>query len=67
MKNFDRIRIVLVNTSHPGNIGAAARAIKNMGLRQLYHVDPQDYQPDKAIWRAANANDNLDNAVVVGS
>jgi tRNA (cytidine32/uridine32-2'-O)-methyltransferase len=67
MKNFDNIRVVLVNTSHPGNIGAAARAIKTMGLNQLYLVDPQDYPADKATWRAANAIDILDNAVVVNS
>ena len=33
---FSKIRIVLVGTSHPGNIGAAARAMKNMGLSALY-------------------------------
>ena len=36
---LDNIRIVLVNTSHPGNIGAVARAMKNMCLSQLYLVD----------------------------
>ncbi len=35
------IRIVLVDTKHPGNIGASARAMKNMGLRELYLVRPQ--------------------------
>ncbi len=43
MSNFDNIRIVLVNTSHPGNIGGAARAIKNMGLSRLYLVAPKEY------------------------
>ncbi len=66
MKNFDRVRIVLVNTSHPGNIGAAARALKNMGLHRLYLVEPKDYPADQAVWRAANALDVLNNAVVVG-
>lgn len=65
MGNFDSVRIVLVNTSHPGNIGAAARALKNMGLSRLYLVEPKDYPADRAVWRAANALDVLDNAVVV--
>ncbi|MEX1033471.1 MAG: tRNA (cytosine(32)/uridine(32)-2'-O)-methyltransferase TrmJ [Cellvibrionaceae bacterium] len=62
---FDHIRIVLVNTSHPGNVGAAARAMKNMGLSRLYLVDPRDYPSPKAVWRAANAADVLDGVVVV--
>ena len=33
--DLSRVRVVLVNTSHPGNIGAVARAMKNMGLQQL--------------------------------
>jgi tRNA (cytidine32/uridine32-2'-O)-methyltransferase len=63
--DLDRIRIVLVGTSHPGNIGAAARAIKNMGLSRLYLVGPKEFPADKAVWRAANALDILDNAIVV--
>ena len=66
-ERFDNIRVVLVNTSHPGNIGAAARAIKNMGLRRLYLVSPRDFPADRAVWRAANAADVLDQAVVVES
>ncbi|ACE84507.1 tRNA (cytosine(32)/uridine(32)-2'-O)-methyltransferase TrmJ [Cellvibrio japonicus] len=62
---FANIRIVLVNTSHPGNIGGAARAMKNMGLDRLYLVAPKEYPSDKAVWRAAGATDVLDNAVVV--
>lgn len=62
---FDKIRIVLVNTTHPGNIGAAARAMKNMGLSRLYLVEPRDYPSPKAVWRAANALDVLDKVVVV--
>ena len=62
---FANIRIVLVNTSHPGNIGGAARAMKNMGLSRLYLVAPQEYPSDKAVWRSAGATDVLDNAVVV--
>jgi tRNA (cytidine32/uridine32-2'-O)-methyltransferase len=65
MSNFDRVRVVLVNTSHPGNIGGAARALKNMGLSRLYLVAPKDYPADRAVWRAASALDVLDNAVVV--
>lgn len=61
------IRIVLVDTQHPGNIGATARAMKNMGLSQLVLVNPQDYPADKAVWRAANALDVLDSARVVHS
>ncbi|MFA5631680.1 MAG: tRNA (cytosine(32)/uridine(32)-2'-O)-methyltransferase TrmJ [Porticoccaceae bacterium] len=62
---LDKIRIVLVNTTHPGNIGGAARAIKNMGLSQLWLVAPREYPADRALWRAANATDILDMAVVV--
>ncbi|BFM15852.1 tRNA (cytosine(32)/uridine(32)-2'-O)-methyltransferase TrmJ [Maricurvus nonylphenolicus] len=64
-KRFENIRVVLVNTTHPGNIGGAARAMKNMGLSQLYLVDPKDYPADKAVWRASNAQDVLESAVVV--
>ena len=63
--NFDNIRIVLVETSHPGNIGAAARAMKNMGLTQLYLVQPKQFPSGVAVGRAAGAIDILDNAVVV--
>lgn len=60
-----RTRIVMVNTSHPGNIGAAARALKTMGLAELYLVAPQQYPHDKAREMASGAGDILDNAVVV--
>jgi tRNA (cytidine32/uridine32-2'-O)-methyltransferase len=59
------IRIVLINTSHPGNIGAAARAMKNMGLSKLYLVGPKDFPSLEAIRRSAGAVDILDDAVVV--
>src|SRR5690625_4242603 len=62
---FDNIRIVLVNTTHPGNIGGAARAMKNMGLKRLYLVAPKDFPAEEAVWRAAGALDVLENAVVV--
>ncbi len=59
------IRIVLVGTTHPGNIGATARAMKNMGLRDLALVDPR-YFPDKeATARASGAEDLLESATVV--
>ena len=59
------IRIVLVGTTHPGNIGAVARAMKNMGLTELALVDPR-YFPDKeATARASGAEDLLENATVV--
>jgi tRNA (cytidine32/uridine32-2'-O)-methyltransferase len=64
-EQFNNIRIVLVGTSHPGNIGGAARAMKNMGLSRLYLVAPRDYPSEKAVWRAAGAVDVLDNVVVV--
>ncbi len=64
---LDRIRVVLVNTSHPGNIGAAARAMKNMGLSRLWLVAPKEFPAPRAVWRAANALDVLDAAVVVDS
>ncbi|MFG1498096.1 RNA methyltransferase [Saccharospirillum sp. HFRX-1] len=61
------IRIVLVQTWHPGNIGAAARAMKNMGLEQLVLVNPIDFPCDEAYNRAGQATDLLDNARVVTS
>lgn len=64
---LNRVRIVLINTSHPGNIGAAARAMKNMGLGRLYLVAPKQYPDEKAVWRAASALDILDNAVLCES
>jgi len=65
--NPDNIRIVLVNTSHPGNIGGVARAMKNMGLSRLYLVAPRSYPAPEAEWRAASAGDVLASAVVVES
>jgi tRNA (cytidine32/uridine32-2'-O)-methyltransferase len=62
---LDRIRIVLVNTSHPGNIGSTARAMKTMGLSELYLVAPKKFPHLQAMELAANAADVLDQAVVV--
>ena len=64
---LSNIRIVLVKTFHPGNIGAAARAMKNMGLTRLYLVDPKDYPSFEASQRASSASDVLQQAVVVDS
>jgi tRNA (cytidine32/uridine32-2'-O)-methyltransferase len=60
-----QIRVVLVETSHPGNIGAAARAMKNMCLQTLYLVRPKLFPHDEATARASGADDVLENAVVV--
>jgi TrmH family RNA methyltransferase len=53
------IRMVLVDTSHPGNIGAAARAMKNMELEDLRLVRPRQFPHAEAIARASGADDVL--------
>ncbi len=64
--NCSEIRFVLVEPSHPGNIGAAARAIKVMSHRNLYLVNPKISLPnDVATARAAGATDVLNNVIVV--
>ena len=57
-------RIVMMETSHPGNIGATARAMKNMGHSQLYLVNPKQFPHREATARAAGADDILANAIV---
>lgn len=64
---LDRIRIVLSNPSHPGNIGAAARAMKTMGLSRLVLVNPAAFPDPVADARASGAGDVLARAQVVGS
>jgi TrmH family RNA methyltransferase len=64
---LQNIRVVLVNTSHPGNIGGAARAMKNMGLSRLVLVQPRDFPSVEAVARAAGAVDILDGARIVNS
>jgi tRNA (cytidine32/uridine32-2'-O)-methyltransferase len=64
---LQNIRVVLVNTSHPGNIGGAARAMKNMGLSRLVLVQPRDFPSAEAVARAAGAVDILDGARIVNS
>ena len=54
------IRIVLTGTSHPGNIGSAARAMKNMGLERLCLVAPARFPATEATVMAAGADDVLD-------
>lgn len=61
------IRIVLIQTWHPGNIGATARAMKNMGLDQLVLVNPVDFPSEEAYNRAGKATDVLNQARVVSS
>ena len=64
---FDNIRIVLCQTSHPGNIGSTARAMKTMGFKNLYLVQPDKYPNAQATAMAAGADDVLDNAIVMGT
>lgn len=61
--NLDFIRIVLVATTHPGNIGSTARAMKTMGLSRLYLVNPNLNPYRKAHELAAGAFDILQSAV----
>ena len=61
------IRIVLVGTTHPGNIGACARAMKNMGITDLVLVDPLHFPHEEATSRASGADDLLEQAKVVGT
>jgi tRNA (cytidine32/uridine32-2'-O)-methyltransferase len=61
----ERIRFVLVRTSHPGNIGAAARAIRTMGMRRLVLVAPQRNPDPDVDALAAGATDVLERIVVV--
>ncbi len=64
---LDRIRIVLSHTTHPGNIGATARAMKTMGLGRLYLVNPKIFPAAEADARAADAEDLLCAATVCAS
>jgi tRNA/rRNA methyltransferase len=67
MVSVSRVRIVLCRPSHPGNIGAAARAMKAMGLADLRLVAPERYPAPEARWLATNAADVLDHAQVQGT
>jgi|TARA_B000000475_G_scaffold216607_1_gene179047 tRNA (cytidine32/uridine32-2'-O)-methyltransferase len=61
------VQIVLVETSHPGNIGSVARAMKNMGLSRLVLINPKKFPHDEATALAGNAGDVLKVAKVFGS
>ena len=61
------VKIVLVGTTHPGNIGATARAMKNMGLSDLALVRPKFFPHEDAEARASGADDLLQSAQVVES
>ncbi len=67
LKNLSRVRVVLVEPSHPGNIGGAARAMKTMGLSDLALVNPGRYPDPQAEWRAAGAQDVLEAVQVFDS
>ena len=64
---MQRIRVVLCRPSHPGNVGAAARALKTMGLSDLRLVAPERYPAPEAEWMATNAGDVLRSAVIHAS
>jgi len=65
--SLDNIRVVMINTSHPGKIGAAARVMKNMGLSRLYLVNPKQFPNYEATAMASGADDLLSRAVVCSS
>lgn len=60
---LSKVRIVLSRTSHPGNIGAAARAMKTMGLSRLYLVQPKQFPHPDASALASGADELLETAV----
>ncbi len=64
---LDKVKIVLVGTSHPGNIGSAARAMKVMGLRRLVLAEPQCEVNEQTLALASGAADVVHNAQVVAS
>ena len=63
--NPNNIDIVLVHTTHSGNIGGVARAMKNMSLHRLTLVSPLEFPSREATWRAASAADVMEHARVV--
>ncbi|UCV06627.1 RNA methyltransferase [Dechloromonas denitrificans] len=64
---LSRIRVVLCRPSHPGNIGAVARAMKTMGLSSLYLVQPKQFPDPEADTRATGAVDLLEKAKITVS
>jgi len=67
VNDLSNVRVVLVEPSHPGNIGGAARAMKTMGLSDLALVNPGRYPDPQAEWRAAGAQDVLESSQVFDS
>ena len=61
---LNSVKVVLVGTTHPGNIGATARAMKNMGILDLALVKPKDFPSDVATFRSKAAKDILEKASV---
>src|SRR3989338_11180887 len=61
---LSNIRIVLVRPTHTGNVGATARAMKNMSLRSLYLIAPENFPSPQATDRAVGADDVLQGAVI---
>ena len=64
MRSIENIRIVLVEPSHPGNIGSTARAMKNMCLNDLALVNPVDFPSDHATAMASGSDDILQAATI---
>ena len=60
----NKIEFILVEPSHPGNIGASARAIKNMGFKNLSLINPKDFPNDESFYRAKGAKDILENVKI---
>lgn len=61
---LNSVKVVLVGTTHPGNIGATARAMKNMGILDLALVEPKEFPSDVATFRSKAAKDILEKASV---
>jgi tRNA/rRNA methyltransferase len=64
LQTLHNFRVVLCQTSHPGNIGSAARAMKTMGIHQLYLVKPDSFPDAHATALSTGAADLLENAIV---
>ena len=64
---FSNVHIVLVNTSHPGNIGSTARAMKTMGFKKLLLVNPKEFPSVKSDALAVGCIDVLEKAKVFSS
>ena len=62
---FEKIKIVLCNTTHQGNVGSTARAMKTMGITNLVLVDPLHHPDDHALALSANARDIIEHALIV--